>query len=61
MGMHVEKLFCGKWYVGKVTEYDTCESTGEPLWRVKYDDDDFCDYNRKELIQIVCEDLDELL
>jgi hypothetical protein len=52
----VEVQFEGKFYVGRVVDFDVDVDTNETIWRVVYDDGDSADYNSHEISRIVCMD-----
>ena len=55
------KKYQGKWYAGVITECNVCATSGDHIWRVKYDDDDISDYNARQLQEIFVGDLGEIL
>jgi hypothetical protein len=61
IGKWVEKKYQGKWYAGVITECNVCATSGDHIWRVKYDDDDISDYNARQLQEIFVGDLGEIL
>jgi hypothetical protein len=54
LGSYVEKRFGQKWHVGIIKNFDTCDTSGEVIWNVIYDDDDTEDYNFGQLNNILC-------
>jgi hypothetical protein len=61
IGLHVEKKFQNKWYVGVIIAHDFCATTGDKIWQVEYDDGDSADYTRREIEQILAPNLGEIL
>ena len=61
IGQYVEKRFGAKWYVGRIMETNTDEHTNEQIWNISYDDGDKEDYSARQLIQIICTDLDKYI
>ena len=61
VGCFVEKRFGQTWHVGKVINYEECDTKGDIIWRVIFDDDDMEDYCYDEIEKILCLDLEFIL
>jgi hypothetical protein len=61
LGIHVEKKFGKKWFVGIIVDTDVDINTNENIWRVDFDDGDSADYSAQEINSIICHDLAKLI